>query len=236
VTAAPPPAPTRDARALAYDTLGERFDAVMNRYDLDRRVELILARVGAARGEVLEVGCGLGYLSAGLRARGAARLVSLDLAASLLRAGTGKGRVTAPVQADALALPFPARRFDLVVSSDCIEHTPDPRAAVREMARVLRPGGRVVLTCPNAAWHWSVRVADRLGIRPYQGFENWPGFAELRRWFEEAGLRVEEHVGFHALPFQLPAAPRWLPALDRLLLSRRPGLGINQLIVGGSPR
>jgi 2-polyprenyl-6-hydroxyphenyl methylase/3-demethylubiquinone-9 3-methyltransferase len=139
------------------------------------------------------------------------------------------------VAGDALALPFAARRFDLVVSSDCIEHTPDPRRAVAEMVRVLRPGGRLVLTCPNALWHWSVRLADRLGLRPYEGFENWPGFGELRRWVEAEGIRVDEHVGFHALPFQLPAAPRWLPALDRAVLGRVPGAGINQLIAGHLP-
>jgi 2-polyprenyl-6-hydroxyphenyl methylase/3-demethylubiquinone-9 3-methyltransferase len=224
----------RDTRSLAYDTLGERFDAVMNRYDLERRIELVLARTPGHAAEALEVGCGLGYLSARLRARGV-RTVSVDIAASLLRSGLERRRISAPVRADALALPFPDRRFELVVSSDCIEHTPAPRQAVREMARVLRPGGRLVLTCPNAAWHWSVRVANRIGLRPYQGFENWPGFAELRRWFDEDGLGTEEHVGFHALPFQLPAAPRWLPALDRLVLSRLPGIGINQLIVGSKP-
>ncbi len=230
-----PPAPVdRDARSLAYDALGERFDEVMNRYDLERRIELVLARTPDGAAEALEVGCGLGYLSARLRARGV-RLVSLDIAASLLRTGLARGRLAAPVRADALRLPFPDRRFALVVSSDCIEHTPSPRDAVREMVRVLRPGGRLVLTCPNAAWHWSVRVADRLGIRPYQGFENWPGFSELRRWLDEEGLRTEEHAGFHALPFQLPAAPRWLPALDRLVLSRLPGIGINQLAVARKP-
>jgi 2-polyprenyl-6-hydroxyphenyl methylase/3-demethylubiquinone-9 3-methyltransferase len=236
VTATPPAHAPRDARALAYDALGERFDAVMNRYDLERRIALVLDHVPRDAGRAtLEVGCGLGYLSVRLRERGL-EPVSVDIAGSLLRSGRSRGRLAEPVQADALALPFPDRRFDLVVSSDCVEHTPAPRGAVREMARVLRPGGRLVLTCPNAVWHWSVRLADRIGIRPYEGFENWPGFSELRCWIEEAGLRTLEHSGFHALPFQLPAAQRWLPALDRWLLSRAPGLGINQLIVGEKAR
>ncbi len=222
-----------DARNLAYDRLGEQFDAVMNRYDLERRIELILARVPAAPdGRVLEVGCGLGYLSEALRRERGLRPVSLDIATSLLRIGHRRARVELPVGGSALALPFPSRRFDLVVSTECIEHTPDPRAAVKEMARVLRPGGRIVLTCPNAAWHWSVRVANALGVRPYAGHENWPRFAELRKWMEAEGIRVDEHLGFHALPFQLPLASRWLPPLDAVVLRAAPALAINQLILG----
>lgn len=228
---------TLGERDTAYDALGERFDAVMSRFDLDRRLDLILARV-PAEPEVatLEVGCGLGYLSDRLRRDKGLRPVSMDIAGSLLRAAKRAERVGGAVCGDALALPFPPRSFGLVVSTECIEHTPDPRAALREMARVLRPEGLLVLTCPNAAWHWSVRLANRLGLRPYHGYENWPGFGALRGWVEAEGLRVLEHVGFHALPFQLPLAARWLPALDRLVLGGAPGIGINQLIVARAAR
>ncbi len=223
----------RDARGRAYDTLGERFDEVMNRYDLVRRIELVLARVPKRDDvRVLEVGCGLGYLSDALRRERGLRPISLDIAVSLLGIGRGAGRLDRAVGGSALALPFPSHRFDLVVSTECIEHTPDPRGAVREMARMLRPGGTLVLTCPNARWHWSVWLADALRLRPYEGYENWPGFAELRRWVEAEGITVAEHLGFHALPFQLPLAPRWLRHLDDLVLGAAPSFGINQLIVG----
>jgi len=46
-------------------------------------------------------------------------------------------------------LPFRAGSFDLVLSNEVIEHVADDRAAVAEMARVLRPGGRAVIFCPN---------------------------------------------------------------------------------------
>jgi ubiquinone/menaquinone biosynthesis C-methylase UbiE len=208
----------------------------MNRYDLERRLGLVLARLprsGVLR--ALEVGCGLGYLTARIRQECRLEVVSLDIACSLLAAGVRAGRIDWPLCADALALPFPNASFDLVVSTECIEHTSSPRDAVREIARVARSGAQIVLTCPNAAWHWSVRIANRLRLRPYHGYENWPAFEDLRAWFEAERIRVVEHLGFHALPFQLPLAPRWLPALDRLVLSAFPAAGINQLIAGVAP-
>jgi SAM-dependent methyltransferase len=219
-------------RDRAYHQLGARFERVMNRYDLERRLELVVARLPQGSPlRAVEIGCGLGYLTAEIRRRRGITPVAMDIARSLLGIAREQRGVDRVVCGDALSLPFRSRSVDLVVSTECIEHTPDPEAAVREILRVMRPGALLVLTCPNARWHWSVRLANRLGMRPYEGHENWPGFAELRGWIEREGGEVIEHLGFHALPFQLPLAPLWLPALDRIALRRFPSMGINQLIV-----
>ena len=47
------------------------------------------------------------------------------------------------------ALPFPDNSFDYVISSDVIEHTPDPLQSTREMIRVLKPGGKIHLKTPT---------------------------------------------------------------------------------------
>jgi SAM-dependent methyltransferase len=46
-------------------------------------------------------------------------------------------------------VPYPANTFDIILSNEVIEHVSDDRAAIEEMARVLKPGGRIVLFCPN---------------------------------------------------------------------------------------
>ena len=53
------------------------------------------------------------------------------------------------VQADAQNMSFDENSFDIVISCETIEHVPDPRAAVREMYRVAKPGGTLYLTTPN---------------------------------------------------------------------------------------
>lgn len=53
------------------------------------------------------------------------------------------------IVSDIQQMPFPEDAFDVVVSCETVEHVPDPQLAVRELARVLRPGGTLVLTTPN---------------------------------------------------------------------------------------
>lgn len=100
------------------------------------------------RGRVLDNGCGLGtYLEAFGRANGEATLVGLELehdravealpAAHLIVEGVGEN------------LPFPDASFDFVFSNEVIEHVADDRQYAAEMARVTRPGGRIVVFCPN---------------------------------------------------------------------------------------
>ena len=92
----------------------------------------IVARAGDVRGRrVLDAGCGTGALSARLAGLGA-RVAALDL-----RGG--------PVRGDLRRLPFRTGAFDLEVCSLVLHYLRDPATAVAELARVLRPGGRLLL-------------------------------------------------------------------------------------------
>ena len=104
---------------------------------------------------ILEIACGRGGFSRLLGSRGAS-VCGADFSASavaiakerLSRGPAPEGPVTY-VQADAQDMPFEENSFDIVVSCETIEHVPDPRAAVREMYRVCKPGGMLYLTTPN---------------------------------------------------------------------------------------
>jgi 2-polyprenyl-6-hydroxyphenyl methylase/3-demethylubiquinone-9 3-methyltransferase len=205
----------RDRKLYFYDTIAARFDAVMNPYDLHRRLELVFEEMLGGedlRGRtVLDVGCGTGWFSQRAAERGA-RVTSLDIGLSLLEQVRAKADPDL-VAADACALPFRDGAFDVVLSSECIEHTLDPRRAAAEICRVARPGGLVLITVPNRLWRFSATVAAVLKLRPYEGYEHWLGWGDLRRVLVRSGVAVSRMRGFHLLP---PVWRRSWPVLRRL--------------------
>ena len=135
----------------------------MNPYDLQRRLDVVFEDLLGGRTltglTVLDAGCGTGPFTLAARSRGA-RVTSVDIGIELLRRARDKG-AERPVAGDAAALPFADASFDLVISSECIEHTAQPDRTVTDLLRVLRPGGTLVLTCPNRTWRWSVTGRQR---------------------------------------------------------------------------
>jgi SAM-dependent methyltransferase len=92
--------------------------------------------------------------------------------------------------ADIQALPWPDNSFDTAISCETIEHVPSPRTAVRELARVLRPGGKLFLTVPN---YFSMLGVHRL----YREFFRNQRFQERPRDVIEngdIGIQPEENV------------------------------------------
>lgn len=104
---------------------------------------------------VLDVAGGDGYWAARARRRGA-RAVSLDLARHKMLRGQRISHAPALIEGDALRLPFANASIDKIMSVCALEHFTDGPAALREMARVLKPGGDLVLSadCLSRRAEW----------------------------------------------------------------------------------
>lgn len=164
------PDPALDVLPDAYaewrrSTLGRITDA------LDER--LLLDRIGPARGlRILDVGCGDGVLATRL-AQGGARVTGLDASADMLAAARRRTKAAGVeldlVKGDAGGLPFPTGQFDAVVSGATLCFVDDPRRAIREMVRVLKPGGRLIL---GELGRWNLWAAQRR-VKGWLGSKLW---------------------------------------------------------------
>jgi arsenite methyltransferase len=132
---------------------------------------------------VADVGSGTGFIAAGL-APLVRRVYVVDGSAAMLdvaRKNLSAFQNIEYHEADGASLPFPEESLDAVFANMYLHHCPDAPGAIREMVRVLRPGGRLVITDMDAheyAW-LKEEMADA-----WQGFER----DQIRTWFREAGL------------------------------------------------
>jgi SAM-dependent methyltransferase len=154
--------------------------------------EWLLPHVRGQR--VLEVGCGEGYGTA-LLATAAASIVGVDYDA-LTVAHAARAYLEARfVRGNLAALPFESAKFDVLVTLQVIEHVWNHREFVAECRRVLRPGGKLVVTTPNRL---TFSPGSDVPLNPFHTKEFTA--AELRALIERGGFHVSDELGLHAGP------------------------------------
>ena len=189
-----------------YCKLAEVEDRMWYFRALHGHIERALTEaLGVSSASVLDAGCGTGGLIRRLapkRARWRWTGIDVsDLACQLARERVSPGNVdlarpavpeTQIVHGSITSLPFEAAQFDAIVSADVLYHVDEDEAALREFARVLRPGGVVVLNVPAYRWLWSYHDVAVDGRRRYTR-------AGVRRLLEEAGFAVERLTHWNTL-------------------------------------
>lgn len=143
---ATPEAKRRYVRRL-FDTIARRYDliTVLLSFGRDRswkRRLVSLEAIGPGT-RVLDLACGTGDLTFAAAARGA-RVIGLDITEQMVRLAKEKGDRPRFVIGDIMALPFPDASFDVVTTGYGIRNVPELPPALREIARVLRPGGALL--------------------------------------------------------------------------------------------
>jgi len=164
---------------------------------LGRLIERRLRLPADAR--ILEIGCGTGHNLPMLGRFGQVDGIEIDEEArAIASARLGRPVGLAPLP----ELPGVADgSYDLVALLDVIEHVEDDGAALRSVARKLRPGGRILITVPAHPWMWSAHDVANHHFRRYTR-------KALRGLIERSGLRVELIGYFNSILFPVAAAAR----------------------------
>ncbi len=185
-----------------------------------KRVQSIFEWIPPADGaRILDCACGRGFYLNMYRYASTARLVGLELDAAIIRraqANVGHLPGVTLTRGNIYALPFPDDYFDGVILSEILEHIDDDVAGLREVRRVLKPGGVVAITVPNANYpllwdpiNWTLERTVGRPIRrgPLAGI--WANHVrlytpeQLRASVLAAGFEVEEERSFthYSFPF-----------------------------------
>jgi ubiquinone/menaquinone biosynthesis C-methylase UbiE len=167
-----------------FDTIGAGWDEMQERFFSDRVRDRAfeVAKIEAGRTAV-DVGAGTGFLSGALLGHGM-RVISVDQSKPMLDGLRAKypddGGLECRV-GEAERIPVDDGTADFCFANMCLHHVERPAAAIREMARVLKPGGKLVITDLDSHEQEFLRVEHH---------DRWMGFDrdQVHRWFTEAGL------------------------------------------------
>lgn len=191
--------------------------------------------------DLLEIGCGRGGFAVRLSESVAQprTLIGADFSMTAIETARGhfKNARVRWEQQDILCLAYPAGSFDTVISCETIEHVLDPARAVRELARVLKPLGRLFLTTPNylglmGAYRGYLRLRGRRYTEAGQPINQFTVLPKTIFWARRAGLLIKrwDAIG-HYLPF--PGRPPIALQLNQLRVLRF--MALHSLVVAEKP-
>jgi len=191
-----------------------------------RRLDMILEAAGyRAEKSVFEDGCGIGsYLSRLSTSTNCTIGMDIEFARTV-DAQQNSPRVICGVGEH---LPFPENSFDLILSHEVLEHVQNDREAIHEIVRTLKPGGRLVLFCPNRGYGFETHG---IYIKGKYHFGNIPLVNYLpRKWRDKLAPHVNVYTRadlnglFSGLPVQFITCRTIFGAYDNII-SRFPRLG-----------
>jgi SAM-dependent methyltransferase len=162
------------------------------------RVLPLLAQYDTPR--ILDVGCGTGYNIEYMQQHGFRNIVGLDFSLEALKLCHSRG-ITQVVCGDGTLPPFESSSFDVITALDMIEHVEDDVRALQELARILKPGGSLVIFTPAYQFLWGLQDEISHHFRRYMA-------RNLRAKVQQAGLTISRLTYANTFLFPVVLAGR----------------------------
>jgi demethylmenaquinone methyltransferase/2-methoxy-6-polyprenyl-1,4-benzoquinol methylase len=198
------------------------------------RIATVKAVAPVAGERILDIAAGTGTSSAALAKTGA-HVIAVDFSPGMIAEGRKRNKNIEFIEADATALPFGDNEFDAVTISFGLRNVNEPKSALAEMYRVLKPGGRLVIT----EFSKPPRALFRAGYNAYmkalaptivkitssnpeaydylaQSINEWPDQGELSQWIRGAGFT---RVAYRNLTTGVVAMHRGRKPIDKQVLA-----------------
>jgi ubiquinone/menaquinone biosynthesis C-methylase UbiE len=167
-----------------FDRVAGQWDAMRSTFFSESLREKAIIRAAVTSGDIAaDLGAGTGFISEGLLARGL-QVIAVDQSAEMLETLRHKFGSTSALDCrlgEAERLPIDTGTIDCVFANMYLHHVESPAAAITEMARILKPGGRVVLSDLDRHSHSFLLTEHH---------DRWPGFdrGDLTSWLAAAGF------------------------------------------------
>lgn len=167
-----------------FNTVAPDWDQMRQSFFSEKIRNEVLSRVKLKKGMVVaDIGAGSGYMTEGLISSPVS-IIAVDQSEEMLkvmRSKFGESGQVACLKGDSDQLPIPDQTVDHAFANMYLHHVEDPAVAIQELYRILKPGGKVIITDMESHNFEFLRTEQ---------FDRWLGFdrVELRRWLETAGF------------------------------------------------
>ncbi len=182
-------------KEMFYNEIADIWESKINNSETNKRLNVVFQKLLTSKElktkNFLEIGCGLGYFSNKASKMGA-KVTGIDIGPKLVAINkkiTPKGKF---VVSSASKLLFNDESFDIVLTTEVIEHVDKQKDAIKEMFRVLKTNGVLVITTPNRVFKPLFDFLSLVGIRPYHGNENWYYPWDLKKILQKYGTISKE--------------------------------------------